>query len=122
MTQAVFLTEHDELLTLPKAAKLYPVTPASLQVWALERRLPYVLAGRLMLFRRADVLAHKAERQRDAARSVHALRAASEERSASWRSEESWQSVSEGLDTPALHPSHCFSLLPPRDSEPSRQS
>jgi hypothetical protein len=29
--------------------------------------VPYLMAGRLMLFRRADVLAHKAERERNAA-------------------------------------------------------
>jgi len=46
---------ENELLTLPEAADLLRLRPATLRDWVLRRRIPYVKIGRLLRFRRADV-------------------------------------------------------------------
>jgi excisionase family DNA binding protein len=62
MLHAGVIHPDDELLTLPQAARALGVSPMTMRVWMLEGRLPVRMAGRLALFRRADVEAYHAAR------------------------------------------------------------
>lgn len=62
MLHAAAIDPADELVTLPEAARLVGVAPMTLRVHALEGRVPAKRAGRMLLFRRADVEAYTAAR------------------------------------------------------------
>ena len=46
---------REQLLTIPEAATLLALTPATLRKWRAQRRLPVVKLGRAVRVRLADV-------------------------------------------------------------------
>lgn len=44
-----------DLLTIPEAASLLRLAPATIRDWTLKRKIPYVKVGRLVRLRREDV-------------------------------------------------------------------
>jgi len=48
-------TDEHQLLTIPKAASILGVSPATLRKWHAERRLPTVKLGRAVRVRLSDV-------------------------------------------------------------------
>jgi len=64
MLRAPVIAPHDELQTLPEAARVLGVSPPTLRLWAYQQRLPARRIGRMTYFRRADVEAYRAERDK----------------------------------------------------------